>query len=108
MKSVPLGEKVYGFMSSPAVEANFMVELITGPGAENRPSYEDLASSLKLSGFHHVAFRVGSVDETIAELKHRDVIIVSEPHDVPKLGLRVAFFADPWGNLFEVIHDINV
>ena len=64
MKSVSLGDKVYGFMISPAVEATFMVELITGPGAEDRPAYEDLASSLKLSGFHHVAFRVESVDDT--------------------------------------------
>ena len=107
MKSVSLGDKVYGFMISPAVEATFIVELITGPGAEDRPAYEDLASSLKLSGFHHVAFRVESVDNTIAELKRRDVTILSEPHDVPKLGLRVSFFADPWGNLFEVIHDIS-
>jgi catechol 2,3-dioxygenase-like lactoylglutathione lyase family enzyme len=108
IKSSPLGDKVYGFMTSPAVEISFMVELITGPGAENRPTYEDLASSLKLSGYHHVAFRVNSVDDAIAELKRRDVIIVSEAHDVPKLSLRVGFFADPWGNLFEVIHAIDV
>jgi glyoxylase I family protein len=81
---------------------------IAGPGAENRPLYEDLASSLKLSGFHHVAFRVTSVDDAITELKRRDVTIISEAHDVPKLSLRVAFFADPWGNLFEVIQAISV
>ena len=108
MKSSPLHDKVYGFMTSPVVEGGFIVELIAGPGAESRPTYDDLASSLKLSGFHHVSFRVKSVDDAIAELRHREVTVVSEPHDVPKLGLRVAFFADPWGNLFEVIEGISV
>ncbi len=103
MSSSPLGDKVYGFMILPAVEVSFVVELITGAGAQNRPTYNDLASSLGLSGYHHVAFRVDSVDDAIAELKRRDVTIVSEAHDVPKLSLRVGFFADPWGNLFEVI-----
>ena len=85
-----------------------MVELIAGPGAESRPTYEDLSSSLKRLGFHHLGFRVSSVDDAIAELKCRDVTIVSEAHDVPTLSLRVAFFVDPWGNLFEVIQPISV
>lgn len=108
IKSAPLGEKMYGFMTSPAREASFIVELIAGPGAENRPSYDDLPSSLKLSGLHHLAFQVKSVDDTITELKRRDVTIISEAHDVPKLSLRLGFFADPWGNLFELIQAISV
>lgn len=48
-----------------------------------------------------MCFRVGSVDAAIEQLKQRAVTIVSEPHDVVAMGLRVAFFADPWGNLFE-------
>jgi len=28
---------------------------------------------------------------------------VSEPRDVAEIGRRFAFFADPWGNLFEDI-----
>jgi predicted enzyme related to lactoylglutathione lyase len=51
-------------------------------------------------------FSVDSVDAVIDELKRRDVTVASEPHDVPAMGLRVAFFADPWGNLFEVIQAI--
>jgi glyoxylase I family protein len=103
MKSSPLGDKIYGFMIAPAITADFIVELIAGPGAEPRPTNTDLASSLKLSGLHHLAFRVENVDDTITQLKHRGVAIVFEPHDVPQLSLRVAFFADPWGNLFEAI-----
>jgi glyoxylase I family protein len=35
------------------------------------------------------------------------VVIVSEPHDVAVMGIRLAFFADPWGNLFEVIQSLS-
>ena len=55
---------------------------------------------------HHPGFSVDNVDDVIEDLKRRDVNIVSEPHDVPVMGLRVAFFADPWDNLFEVIQYI--
>lgn len=107
IESSPVGDKLYGFMSSPASETSFTIELIAGPGAEDRPTYTNLGSSLKLFGLHHVAFRVESVDDTITELKHRGVTIVLEPRDVHELRLRLAFFADPWGNLFEVIQGIN-
>ena len=107
MNSSPLGDKIYGFMIAPASKADFIIELIAGPGAELRPTYKDLASSLKLSGPHHVAFRVQDVDDAITQLKCRGVTIVFEPHDVPELSLRVAFFADPWGNLFEVIQAMS-
>ena len=108
VQSAPLGEKMYGWMISPTVDHSFTIELIAGPGAEDRPAYEDLSSSLRLSGWHHVGLQVDSVDAAIAELKRRGVIIVSEPHDVAAIGRRVAFFADPWGNLFELIQGIGV
>jgi glyoxylase I family protein len=107
IKSSPLGDKVYGFLIAPAVDAAFTVEFVAGSGADNRPAYDSLGSSLKLLGLHHLGFRVDSVDEAIAELNRRSVRIVSEPHDVPNLSLRVAFFADPWGNLFEIIQELK-
>ncbi|WP_446743094.1 VOC family protein [Silvibacterium acidisoli] len=107
IKSVPLGNKVYGFMAAPAVEPHFVLELVAGPGAEDRPAYQDLSSSLRLSGLHHIGFHVRDVPGAIAELKNRGVSIVVEPRDVPALGLKVAFFADPWGNLFEVVQPLG-
>jgi len=86
---------------SPAGDDRFVLELLAGPGADSRPSYKDLRASYKLAGWHHVCFRVDSVDAAVEQLKARAVTIVSEPHDVVPMGLRVAFFADPWGNLFE-------
>ena len=92
----------FGFLY-PAGDDSFHFELMAGPGAAERPAYRDLHDSYNMSGWHHPGFSVDSVDAVIDELKRRDVTIASEPHDVPSMGLRVAFFADPWGNLFEVI-----
>jgi catechol 2,3-dioxygenase-like lactoylglutathione lyase family enzyme len=61
----------------------------------------------ELPGWHHISFRIDNVDHTIDELKRRDLTIVAEPRDVAAMGLRVAFFADPWGNIFEVIHALG-
>ena len=102
----PMGDKTFGFVS-PATDDGFSFEVMGGPGADNRPAYEDLPGSLKLTGWHHVCFRVDDVHKTIAELQSRGVTIVSEPRDVAEIGRRFAFFADPWGNLFEVIQPIG-
>jgi glyoxylase I family protein len=95
----------FGFLY-PAGDDSFHFELMAGPGAAERPAYKDLHDSYNMSGWHHPGFSVDNVDAVIDELKLRDVTIASEPHDVPAMGLRVAFFTDPWGNLFEVIQHI--
>ena len=95
----------FGFLY-PAGDDGFHFELMAGPGAAERPAYKDLHDSYNMSGWHHPGFSVDSVDAVINELKRRGVTVASEPHDVPAMGLRVAFFADPWGNLFEVIQSI--
>ena len=95
----------FGFLY-PAGDDSFHFELMAGPGADDRPAYKNLHDSYNMYGWHHPGFNVHSVDAVIDELKRRDVTIASEPHDVPSMGLRVAFFADPWGNLFEVIQSI--
>jgi glyoxylase I family protein len=91
---------------SPASDDSFVFELLAGPGADRRPAYTDLHGSYKTAGWHHVCFRVGSVDGAIEQLKYRSVTIVSEPHDVVPMGIRVAFFADPWSNLFELTESL--
>jgi catechol 2,3-dioxygenase-like lactoylglutathione lyase family enzyme len=105
-QSVPLGGLTFAFLY-PTADDSFHFELLAGPGADNRRPYKDLHDSYKMSGWHHMGFRVDSVDDTIDELKRRSVTIVSEPHDVAAMELRVAFFADPWGNLFEVIQSLG-
>jgi len=105
-QSVSVAGLSFGFLY-PAGDDSFHFELMAGPVAADRPPYKDLHDSYNMSGWHHPGFRVESVDEVIDELKRRSVTIASEPHDVPPMGLRVAFFADPWGNLFEVIQPIT-
>jgi catechol 2,3-dioxygenase-like lactoylglutathione lyase family enzyme len=104
-QSAAVAGLTFGFLY-PAMDDSFHFELMAGPGAENRPPYKDLYDSYNMSGWHHMGFQVNDVDEAIKELKRRGVTIVSEPHDAPAVGLRVAFFADPWGNLFEMIQPL--
>ena len=105
LRSVSLGKLTFGFVS-PATDDSFSFEIMGGPGAAARPRYEDFRDSYNLSGWHHLGMRVDDVDAAVEALKRRNVTIVSEPHDVEVLGLRLAFFADPWGNLLEVIAPI--
>ncbi len=105
-QSVSVAGLSFGFLY-PAGDESFHFELMAGQGAAERPTYKDLHDSYNMYGWHHPGFSVDSVDAVIDELKRRDVTIASEPYDVPAMGLRVAFFADPWGNLFEVIQPIT-
>jgi len=100
-KHVSFANLTFAFLS-PAGNDAFVFELLAGPGADTRPTYTDLHASYKAAGWHHVCFRVEGVDEAIEQLKLRAVSVLSEPHDVAPMGLRVAFFSDPWGNLFEL------
>jgi len=101
-KHVSWAGLTFAFLSPGGDADDFIFELLAGPGTDTRPAYADLHASYRTGGWHHVCFRVESVDIAIAQLKSRSVAIVSEPHDVAAMGLRVAFFADPWGNYFEL------
>jgi catechol 2,3-dioxygenase-like lactoylglutathione lyase family enzyme len=101
MHSWPYGDLKLAYLA-PAVDADFKIELLAGPGAADRPEYTDLADSLNVAGWHHICLSVDSTDDTINELRRRGVMIVTEPFDLLDISRRLAFFADPWGNLFEL------
>jgi catechol 2,3-dioxygenase-like lactoylglutathione lyase family enzyme len=89
---------------APPTDDHFYIEVLGGGKtlpAEARP-YTDLGDSLKYRGFHHFCLNVTSVDETIAKLRVRGVTIVTEPFVLPAIGRKLAFFADPFGNLIEL------
>jgi lactoylglutathione lyase/glyoxylase I family protein len=89
---------------APPTDDHFYVEVLGGgntPPKEVRP-YTDLGDSLKYRGYHHFCLSVASVDETIAKLRARGVRIVAEPFVLPAISRRLAFFADPFGNLIEL------
>src|ERR1019366_5773849 len=87
---VPLGGLTFATQSPPG-DDRFIFELLAGPGATSLPAYLDIHDSCKLAGWHHLCFRVDSVDGAVDQLRHRDVTIIAEPRDIDAVGLRVAF-----------------
>lgn len=86
---------------APAADDGFLLEIIGGGEPVERAKYSDLEDSLRLAGYHHLCFMVDSVDDTIAELRRREVKVVAEPFELEAISRRLAFVADPWDNLIE-------
>jgi catechol 2,3-dioxygenase-like lactoylglutathione lyase family enzyme len=89
---------------APSTDDHFYVEVLGGGDTlptEVRP-YKDLGDSLKYRGYHHFCLNVASVDETLAKLRARGVVIVTEPFVLPAISRKLAFFADPFSNLIEL------
>lgn len=89
---------------APATDDHFFIEVLGGgePGPRDVRPYTDLGDSLKYAGYHHFCLSVTSVDETVAKLRAKGVTIVTEPFELPAISRRLAFFADPFGNLIEL------
>lgn len=96
----PFGDLQLAYMA-PANDDNFWVEILAGGNPVPQADYTDLGESLHPAGYHHFCIDVTDVDETIAELRRRDVNIVGEPFDLPVIGKRLGFIADPFGNIIE-------
>ena len=89
---------------APATDDHFYVELLGGgdPKPIPKPVYADLGDSLRVAGYHHFCLNVHDVDATIAEFRRRGVTIVIEPFDVQVISRRLAFIADPFGNIIKL------
>lgn len=99
----PYADEQLAYMA-PAADDGFFVEILGGGDpepVEMRP-YTDLGDSLKYRGYHHFCLNVDSVDETVAQLRARGVTIVTEPFVLEVISRKLAFFADPFGNLIEL------
>ena len=80
-----------------------ILEIVGGNDPEPSPRAEaNFVETFGFQGLHHVCFTVPSVDKTVENLKARDVKVVAEPFEVEAIARRIAFFSDPWGNLFEL------
>ena len=104
----PYSDQQLAYLAPPADDA-FFVEILGGgkPGPIPKPVYSDLGDSLRLAGVHHFCLVVADIDQTIAELKRRGVTIVTEAFELPVIHRRLAFFADPFGNLIELAEVIG-
>lgn len=97
------GDEKLAYLAAPAQD-DFYFEVLGGgdtPPSDVRP-YTTLADSLNHGGYHHFCVQVDSVDATLERLRERGVKIIEEPFVVAAVSRRLAFFADPFGNLIEL------
>jgi catechol 2,3-dioxygenase-like lactoylglutathione lyase family enzyme len=96
----PMGEHRCVWLRSPG-EDGCILEIVGGNSPEANPEFATVEETLEYSGYHHVSIEVQNLAEALAELRRRGVLIIGDPLDVVPIGLRVAFVADPWGNMVE-------
>jgi glyoxylase I family protein len=101
LQTWPYGSLTLAYVMPPDQD-DFHLEILGGPGARAQPVFGDVDESLSLTGYNHVCLSVENVDETLAELRRRGVEIVNTPFEIDDIGARLAFFRDPWGNMFEL------
>ena len=89
---------------APPTDDRFFVEILGDgdPKPIPKPVYSNLGDSLRLAGYHHFCLNVDDIDAAIANLRHRGATIVTEPFELPVISRRLAFIADPFGNLIEL------
>jgi lactoylglutathione lyase/glyoxylase I family protein len=89
---------------APPNDNEFFIEILGdgNPPPIPKPVYSDLGDSLRLAGYHHFCINVDDMERTVAELRRRGVEIVTEPFELPVIGRKLAFIADPFGNLIEL------
>lgn len=79
------------------------LELLHRPGSAAGLRAETPPEAVLTQGFGHVAFDVDGVDGTFARLVALGARPVMEPRPSPEPGVRMAFVADPEGNLVELL-----
>jgi catechol 2,3-dioxygenase-like lactoylglutathione lyase family enzyme len=91
----------YDFVWLSAADTKFpVIELIGGPLDKERQLPENFADLVKLSGWQHICLQVRDIEVCVSDLRRRGVKILI---DVTGAVLRVAFIADPWGNVYELL-----
>ena len=106
LQTWPYGELTLAYVSPPAQD-DFHLEILAGPGAAPQTVYGDVDASLAANGFNHVCLSVDNVDATLEALRARGVDIVNPTFEIDDISARLAFFRDPWGNMFELSERIG-
>jgi glyoxylase I family protein len=79
------------------------LELLHRPGSGPGLRPADPAEAALSQGYGHVAFDVADLDTTYARLVEHGARPVRPPGGSPEPGVRMAFVADPEGNLVELL-----
>jgi lactoylglutathione lyase len=84
-------------------EYGYRLELLHRPGsAADKPASP--AEAALREGYGHIAFEVADVDTAYGRAVARGAPPVVPPGPAPEPGARMAFIADPEGNLIELLH----
>lgn len=79
------------------------LELLHRPGSRTGPRAATPPEAVLTEGFGHVAFDVGGVDAHFERLVALGAHPVMTPRPSPEPNVRMAFVADPEGNLVELL-----
>jgi glyoxylase I family protein len=79
------------------------LELLHRPGSKAGLRADDPADAVLTEGFGHLCFDVRGLDGEFERLVALGARPVMTPRPSPEPGVRMAFLADPEGNLVEVI-----
>jgi lactoylglutathione lyase len=79
------------------------LELLHRPGSVSGPRPADPAEAALSQGFGHIAFDVADLDGAYARAVGLGARAVMAPRAAPESGVRMAFVADPEGNLVELL-----
>ena len=79
------------------------LELLSRPGSSPGLRAANPAEAILTEGFGHIAFDVSGVDATYERLVELGARAVMPPQPSPERNVRMAFVADPEGNLVELL-----
>ena len=82
----------------------YRVELLSRAGSSVGAKPADPAAAAARHGYGHIAFEVGDVDAEFDRVVAAGARPVMAPRPAPEPGARMAFVADPEGNLIELLH----
>jgi glyoxylase I family protein len=87
-------------------EHGYRLELLHRPGCARGPDGKAAtpAEAALREGYGHVAFDVADLDAAYDRALDRGARPVMPPWPSPEAGVRMAFVADPEGNLIELLH----
>ncbi|HWK42929.1 MAG TPA: VOC family protein [Croceibacterium sp.] len=79
------------------------VELIRMAGSEAGPARQTPPGHLGVQGFSHLALETPDIVATKAALAAKGVTPIVDISDLPPLGIKAMFIADPEGNPIEIV-----
>lgn len=94
----PVGDLRHAWLC-PSGDGSLHIEIVGGNAPEPNPEFGTLDETLEYGGYHHVCIDVADLDRALDELRRRGVAAVGGTLAMAEVGRRIAFIADPWGNL---------